>query len=155
MTLTAQKTRCPRCGADPDDGTLLEIAAARKRLIMETLDDEPGCLGAGVGVTQPEQLAAEYRRGFEEGHRAALAWQPIETAPRGVWMLTYAEWSNPEIGVSKVTERDIVVETVESEHTNAKGRRRIIQEEPAKETHWHGEHWEPTHWMPLPVPPAA
>lgn len=82
------------------------------------------------------------------------AWQPIETAPLNTWILTWGDWQDPPVGVSRYEDLTRVIERVESESTNAKGRRRIVQEEEVKVREWEGHHWEPTHWMPLPAPPA-
>jgi hypothetical protein len=83
-----------------------------------------------------------------------MEWQPIETAPEKTDILTYAEWGGPSIGTSSYEWVERVREEVEHETTNAKGRRRILQEISYKEREWSGAHWEPTHWMPLPPPPS-
>ena len=81
------------------------------------------------------------------------AWRPIATAPANTWILTWGDWQDPPVGVSRYEDLTRVVERVEHESTNAKGRRRIVQEEEVKEREWQGHHWEPTHWMLLPAGP--
>ena len=81
-------------------------------------------------------------------------WMPISTAPANTWILTFAEWdSNRPVGISLFKDTERVVEKVESECHNRKGRRRVLQEETVTEREWDGDHWEPTHWMPLPDAP--
>lgn len=84
-----------------------------------------------------------------------MEWQPIETAPAKTWILTFGEWRSPPVGISRYEDTTRVIERVESESRNAKGVRRIVQEEEIREREWEGDHWEPTHWMPLPPPPNA
>jgi hypothetical protein len=83
------------------------------------------------------------------------AWQPIATAPANTWILTWGDWQDPPVGISLYEDLTRVVERVEHESRNAKGRRRVVQEEEVKERQWRGYHWEPTHWMPLPSPPLS
>lgn len=83
-----------------------------------------------------------------------MNWQPIETAPDEVWILTYHEGFGLPIGVSQYRWVTRVEETVESESRNSKGRRKIVQEVWIREREWDGAHWEATHWMPLPEPPT-
>ena len=81
-------------------------------------------------------------------------WMPIETAPANTWILTFAKWdSGRSVGISLFKDVERVVEKVESECHNRKGRRRVVQEETVTEREWEGDHWEPTHWMPLPDAP--
>lgn len=81
-------------------------------------------------------------------------WMPISSAPENTWILTYADWSSePHIAVCRFKTVERIVEKLESECHNKKGRRRILQEETITEREWDGDHWEATHWMPLPAAP--
>jgi hypothetical protein len=94
--------------------------------------------------------------GAQEGARKGnemSEWQPISTAPENTDILTYAEWDESPIGVSRFEAIEVRREEVESETHNSKGRRRIIRERTETAREWTGAHWEPTHWMPLPEPP--
>ena len=82
------------------------------------------------------------------------AWLPIETAPEGQWIITFADWSEfPHIAVCRFKNERRTEQVLESESVNAKGRRKIFQEVEVVEREWEGGHWEPTHWMPLPETP--
>jgi hypothetical protein len=82
-----------------------------------------------------------------------IDWQPIATAPAKTWILTWGDWQDPPVGVSRYDDLTRVVERVEHESRNAKGRRRVVQEEDVQEREWEGHHWGPTYWMPLPSGP--
>jgi hypothetical protein len=73
----------------------------------------------------------------------------IDTAPEGVWILTYADWTEPRFGVSRLK----LVKGVETRLVTAVGRRRTYEDVDVIERTWEGEHHEPTHWAELPEEP--
>ena len=83
-----------------------------------------------------------------------MSWQPIETAPENTWILTYSPDNTDEpYAVDKWRWRYWTEETVQSETTNAKGRRKVIQEERKQEREW-SQNWGAEYWMPLPDAPT-
>lgn len=87
--------------------------------------------------------------------RKDAEWLPIETAPANTWILTFGDWQDPPVGISLYRNERRVIDRVEHESMNDKGRRRIVQEETVTDREWDGYHWEPTHWKPLPPAPSA
>lgn len=83
-------------------------------------------------------------------------WQPISSMPFNVDCLTFAEWSSGRlIGISRRISLVRIVEEVEHESTNRKGRRYTVQEREESVDDWEGDHYAPTHWMPLPAAPKG
>ncbi len=87
--------------------------------------------------------------------RKDAEWLPIETAPENTWILTFGDWQDPPVGISLYRNERRVIDRVEHESMNDKGRRRIVQEETVTNREWDGYHWEPTRWKPLPPAPGA
>lgn len=89
-----------------------------------------------------EKETPTYKKGFEAGQKAALQWQPIETAPKdGTLILAYKKkkregkkltWRNPPIVLHWDSEEEIWLE--------------------AENSNW--ERRKMTHWMPL-LPPVT
>lgn len=68
-----------------------------------------------------------------------MKWQPIEIAPERVDILTYAPHdAGSPIGVSRYFWSKEIRQEVESESTNRKGRRLIIQETEHRQREWLG-----------------
>ena len=68
-----------------------------------------------------------------------MEWQPIETAPRGVWFLAIERWNN--VNNYYACKYDTEDDDGQRYYSAACGQ--YVTVEP-----------EPTHWMPLPPPPT-
>jgi hypothetical protein len=73
----------------------------------------------------------------------------IDTAPEGVWILTYADWTEPRFGVSQFN----LMTRTEERLVKTVGRRRTYETVDVIERTWTGDHYEPTHWEELPEEP--
>jgi hypothetical protein len=80
-------------------------------------------------------------------------WMPIETCPEDTWVLVGRSWADPpdHVAVDKFRWVTEIEEEVESESTNAKGRRRIVQEHHKRVRQWDSG-GAPDYWMALPPP---
>jgi len=80
-------------------------------------------------------------------------WQPIETAPENVYILTWSSYNTDEpYSVDRFRWKAEIVEEVQSETRNASGRRKVIQERTERTREW-SRAWGAEYWMPLPAPP--
>jgi Lar family restriction alleviation protein len=135
MASEEQALPCPFCGSRVygfNETSVVWVTCHTCRADGPSHETEAGALAAWNTRAPDEQQRAEARN-------AALAWQPIGTAPKGggIWILA-AEAGHPDLAY----------------HAYA--------------ACWHSDgYWlancgqhvtetpEPTHWMPLPKPPQA
>lgn len=75
--------------------------------------------------------------------------KPIDTAPEGVWILTYADWTVPPFAVCRYKTETHYEDVLVQE----RGNRRTYERRELKSRAWEGTHWEPTHWTELPKEP--
>jgi hypothetical protein len=79
-------------------------------------------------------------------------WQPIETAPENTDILTWSSYNEDPFCVDRFHWVTDIMEEVQSETVNAKGRRKVIQEVHEKRRAW-DRGYGAEYWMPLPEPP--
>ena len=83
-------------------------------------------------------------------------WRPIETCPENTWVLVGRTWAEPpeDVSVDRFQWATEIEEEVESESSNAKGRRKIIQEHHRRVRRWESG-GAPDLWMPKPELPHS
>ena len=81
-------------------------------------------------------------------------WKDPDTCPEGVEVLCYYEYLDgiERIGLNRFRWIERIKEEIESQTTNAKGRRKVVQETTVKERQWERA-YAPTHWMERPDDP--